>query len=83
MKAIQRGYLLESTGREFYANGYIGAMESFEGSVDIAEGYDGHITVDGINDEDDRELLPIEKIEIANYMIELWTRLKQNLSPIM
>jgi len=81
MKKIERGYLLESTGREFYANGYIGAVESFEGSVDIAQGYDGYIRID--DDEDNEELTPIEKIEIADYMIELWGNLKRNLIPIM
>lgn len=82
MKKTDMGYLLESTGREFYASGYIGAMESFEGSVDIAEGYDGYINID--NDEGEYiEPSAIEKIEIANYMIELWSRLKRNLTPIM
>lgn len=81
MKKVEDGYLLESTGREFYANGYIGAVESFEGSVDIAHGYDGYIRID--DDEDNEELTSIEKIEIADYMIELWSRLKRNLIPII
>lgn len=81
MKKVENGYSLESTGREFYANGYIGAVESFEGSVDIAQGYDGYIRID--DDEDNEELTPIEKIEIADYMIELWGNLKRNLIPIM
>lgn len=81
MKETQNGYILESTGRGFYANGYIGAMKSKFGGVDIAQGYDGYINSE-TEDGDDDELTPIEKIELANYMIEVWTLFKNSYLPL-
>ena len=81
MKETQNGYIIESTGREFYANGYIGAMKSKFGGVDIAQGYDGYINSE-TEDGDDDELTPIEKIELANYMIEVWTLFKNSYLPL-
>ena len=81
MRKIDNGYLFDSTGREFYANGYIGAMESFEGSVDIAQGYDGYVNVE-IEDGDIEDLSVTEKLELADYMIKLWTLYKIAYLPI-
>lgn len=65
-------YLLEgdeyelSTGKQFYANkGIIG----IENSLIISHGYDG-----GINEDDFTQQ---EKAEIADYMIDLWTKFKE------
>ena len=81
MKKTDNGYVFDSTGREFYANGYIGAMESFEGSVDIARGYDGYINLE-TEDGDIDDLSVVEKMELADYMINLWTLYKKANLPI-
>lgn len=81
MRKIDKGYVFDSTGREFYANGYIGAMESFEGSVDIAQGYDGYVNVE-TEDGDIEDLSVTEKLELADYMIKLWTLYKITYLPI-
>jgi hypothetical protein len=57
--------LLESTGKEFYANkGIIGLNRDLE----IFEGYDG-----GINQ---REFTKQEREELSDYMIDLWQAFK-------
>ena len=80
MREIENSrFLLECSGRTFYANGYIGALQTHEGRVDIAEGYDGYIQPETGNfdiDYDEYQLTTDEKIEIANYMIDLWERFK-------
>ena len=55
-----------STGREIYANcGFLGISENME----LSEGYDGTI--------DTGDLSTAEKHELANYVIGLWTRWKE------
>jgi len=68
-----------STGKTFYANnGIIGLSfddvtpdEDGEYSFGLAEGYDGGISVEKFSDA--------EILEIAEGMIELWSKYKQNL----
>lgn len=56
----------ETTGKEIYANcGIVGISPS--GS--LSEGYDGGVDVESLTIE--------EKIELADYMISLWTKFKQ------
>lgn len=79
MVKTDSGYKFETSGRQFYANGYIGALIDYEGDVNIAHGYDGHI---GINDEngetdyDNSDLTKEEQLELADYMISIWQKFK-------
>jgi hypothetical protein len=65
---VEEDELVFSTGRRFYANkGIVGLSPNLE----ISEGYDG-----GIEDkwcEPPRVLTRAEKVELADYMIALWT----------
>ena len=70
-----------SSGRSFYANGYIGICEDKDGYLEIAEGYDGGINLEdkdgeSLRGEPENELTNYEKEELANYMIGLWTKFK-------
>jgi len=71
-----------STGREISANrGIIGLSEpGKDGEWEISEGYDGEIfsTWDDWRNEGDR-LAPGEQREIAEYMINLWKRFRENI----
>ena len=58
-----------STGKEVYANnGIIGLCEPGKWGWDVTEGYDGGIDMDDFTKE--------EKIELADYMLSLWQRFK-------
>jgi hypothetical protein len=65
------GYKFECTGRGFYANNCIvGIAPDTDGTgVSISEGYDGGIDID--------DMTPEEKIELADYMINLWQQFKK------
>jgi len=82
IKKTNRGFQF-SSGRSFYANGYIGIMEEADQSLSIAQGYDGRIDLEGKGGqyvepgENDPPLTDVEKEELADYMISLWTRFKQ------
>ena len=66
--------LLESTGREFYAHsGVIGLGEPDDSGWRLSQGFDGGIG--GYGEDLDNN----EKIELAEYMIELWTRYKNEI----
>lgn len=67
-----------STGRKFYANNGLISI-AYDGT--IAEGYDGEIRIegsyhDGVNLSD--AWTPAEKVELADYMIGLWTAFKES-----
>lgn len=74
MRKGTKGHIFESTGREFYANGYIGAYEADNGVIEIAQGYDGGIDIEG---DFGSELTNQERIELADYMIGLWAKFKE------
>lgn len=71
-----------STGRSFYAHGYIGIMEEADQSISIAQGYDGYIDLEDkegepIETEDNESMLTQdEREELSDYMISLWTKFK-------
>jgi hypothetical protein len=74
-------YVFGSTGRTFYANGYIGAM-ALNSVVDIAGGYDQCIDIeDESKDEYSLDMKPEEAIELADYMISVWQRFRAENSP--
>lgn len=74
MKHKDNGHLeFETTGRSFYANGYVGIMEQGNGDIYIAEGHDGYIAIGGDYDE---EMTDEETTELADYMIKLWEKFK-------
>jgi hypothetical protein len=54
-----------STGRREYANWYIIGISP---SLDVSQGYDGHIDTDKFS--------PEERAELADYMIGLWSKFK-------
>jgi len=60
----------ESTSREFYANNLIVGISD---DLKISEGYDGCI------ESDEYPLIKEERIELADYMIERWTKYKQEI----
>lgn len=76
------GELTFSNGRHFYANGFIGIHEQYDGKIEIAEGYDGRIHLENAdgslyNENDDENVMTQEeKGELADYMISLWTKFK-------
>ena len=66
---IEGDNVIFSSGKVVYANGgIIGLCEPGKYGWDIYEGYDGAIDID--------ELSKQERIELADYMIALWQRLK-------
>ena len=76
-------FVLESTGREAYANcGFVGINDDLE----LSYGYDGifvpYLTkIDIVQNKDSlfakAPWTPQERTEIANYMIDLWTKFKE------
>lgn len=80
MRLSDSRYEFESTGRTFYANGYIGAVADEEGVIHIAQGYDGYITPetgDFDKDYDNDTLTNEEVIELSDYMINIWAEFKK------
>ncbi len=73
----ENGIQLESTGRIIYANrGIIGV----DPNGDVFGGYDDEVWAAGIQkewDEDDPPFTREERIELADYMIGLWTAYKE------
>jgi len=66
---IKRDDVIFSSGKVVYANrGIIGLSMPGEYGWEISEGYDGRIDID--------ELSKQERIELADYMITLWQRFK-------
>ena len=57
-----------TTGKEFYANGSILGLSPT--SLDLCEGYDGIVEMDGA--EPEGRFTDAERQEIANYMISVW-----------
>lgn len=78
MERIVDGYRL-STGREFYANrGIVGLSDSDDENV--TEGYDGGIDMDASGEGQEwgqSAWSEAERHELADYMIEKWTRWKE------
>lgn len=67
MKPGGSGFIFECSGRDVYANrGIIGINPDLETS----EGYDGGLPWD-------EPLTKAERIELADYMIALWTRYRE------
>lgn len=62
---IEDNYLVFSTGKKYYANGGIIGIDK---DLDLTEGCDN-----GMNDD---ELTNKEKVELANFMIDLWKKYK-------
>ena len=72
-----------SSGREIKANlGIIGISDIEDRNTDIYHGYDGFIhnqcDEDWENPEEFDFLTKKERIEIADYMIQLWKKYKDN-----
>lgn len=66
--------LIFSTGRRADANnGIVGISEGY-GRLWITEGYDGPLDDDIDDDGDLSPWTPAERQELAEYMIALWTR---------
>lgn len=66
---VDRDNLIFSTGKFRYANnGIIGLSEPDEDGWEVTEGYDGGIDINDLTKE--------EKVELADYMINLWQRFK-------
>lgn len=60
--------------------GYIGAMYQENGTVEIATGYDQYLIPETGNfdyDYDNPHLTKEERIELADYMIEMWNKFKE------
>lgn len=65
----------ETTGNEFYANnGIIGLCEPENGKWEVSEGYDGCFSAWSGSGGMTKE----EKIELSDYMIDLWSRFKKD-----
>jgi hypothetical protein len=60
-----------STGKSVFANcGILGIRKDDDGGhIYIYEGYDGHLS--------DEDLTKIERIELADFVIGLWTEYKE------
>jgi hypothetical protein len=62
----------ETTGREIYANcGIIGLSADLEW---VSEGYDGVIEAFYTPPDSEDRLTPVERRELADYMMGLWQR---------
>ncbi len=61
------------TGRTFGANRYFIAINP---ELEIAEGYDGDLWGASGHAYDDPQWTPEERVELADYMIDLWERYK-------
>lgn len=73
MKYIGDRFTL-STGRQFYANcGILGMSEEI---MIISEGYDGRLY--DCEEGGDEPLTPAERVEVAEYMINLWRKWGNN-----
>jgi hypothetical protein len=59
-------FVLESTGREFYAHAGLLSVSVDDGETDIYYGYDGGLSTSDFTAE--------EKREVADYVIALWQR---------
>lgn len=71
---IEGDYLIFSGGKRVYANaGIIGINTDYR----LAGGYDNYLEFDDMEDGD--ELTTVEKLEMADYMIELWQSYKKEL----
>lgn len=73
MRKINSRLKFETTGRSFYANGYVGINQQTNGDIDVAQGYDGYIM---ISDDYDEKMSYEERTELADYMIKLWEKFK-------
>lgn len=69
MKDVGDGYVFKS-GKTFYANCSIVGIDP---SGEVSEGYDGSIDLETFTQE--------ERIELAEYMIDLWTKFKEDKFP--
>ena len=67
LKATEVGFIL-STGRTFYAFGSMLGLR--EEATSLTYGWDGTVHLD--DDDLDAEFTPLERREIAVYMISLW-----------
>lgn len=73
MIEVKDGYKFECSGREFYANnGIIG----IDARLQISEGYDGMISI--FDEEDHDAITKEEATELANFMINLWTKYRDD-----
>jgi hypothetical protein len=70
---VEGDRLIMDDGTKYYANvGIVGLSPKLE----ISEGYDGGI-MDWENDEDEGKLPLKHRLELAEYMIALWTKYKE------
>jgi len=77
MKQLRNGFRLAS-GRKLYANNSILGISVEEDFVHgdrlvLSEGYDGYF------DGEELKFTSEEKAEIADYMIDLWTKFKETI----
>jgi hypothetical protein len=76
MRQKDRDTYVLSSGREFYANGGIIGLSPKE--RDVYHGYDGNVLYDNgaetsYTDQDSQPWTRDEKLELADYMIDLWS----------
>lgn len=64
---FKNDYLILSTGRKIYANNLIfGIGQTSDGEIGVSQGYDGGVYTE--------EFTKDERKELANYVIDLWTK---------
>jgi hypothetical protein len=68
---VERSSLIMDDGTEYHANGGIVGLDPY---LEISRGYDGSLT-DWEND--DGKLPFAHRLELADYMIALWTKYKE------
>ena len=78
IKEGTRDTFVLSTGREVYANYHIIGISP---ELEISEGYDGEINPKGLYTGRGGEMEGVwssdERLELADYMINLWTRYRE------
>jgi len=78
MKQIDRDNFELSTGRKIYANqGIFGLNNILD---DIYNGYDGHLSIVSFDYEIENDVVNYsaeEIAEICDYMIDLWSQMKE------
>ncbi len=75
MERLTRDEYRLSTGRVFYANrGIVGIEPKADGTLEVTEGYDGGVSVDGSEfcDPPRPPWTQAERAELATYMSEQW-----------
>ncbi len=84
MKATIKDTLIFNDGTEIYAHQ---GLVSINENLDVREGYDGYLIEDSFDGDDELVVLDWDsncyitftnehRIELADYMIDLWTKFK-------